>query len=688
MPLTPAQKAWYFEKMEEHDPAHDVVRGDPANDHVHYSGAIRTDKSSTRNATPEELVHALAMVLLVKEYGYPVDALYHEQDVRHGSTGSSSDEIDLVVYDRDRLPFSVWEFKSAEDYARELERATQYQLFGTVPLLTAGSPRHIVCATIVPNLGGDARLRLRSIDYGQVKDYAAWIASGSPAADDFPRDYRDPSYTPYTKDGAKDLRENCTLNEFRAVATQFHNEFFAEHPDNQLFESLVKLLLAKISSEKNTPSGTEYSFQVFYQNGQAESAAQVFQRIGALYDEAYTRYIDPVGANPLDLNTFSPERVKSVVAALEGMALTRGSALSADIMGAFFEEILRAGFKQDRGMYFTHDNIAKFMIEAVGLRDLTKRKWRRATHPNNRLPYVIDPACGSGTFLLHAMQVISDTVRSDRAALVRTEDEREFFRLHLSDVAPNAWARDFLYGFDHKFIMALTAKVNMVLHGDGVTHIFKEDAFKALSTYADQKFRPVDIAAGRSLTVAQYEKPMCESFDVVISNPPFGVTLSPSTVVALGATFTLPSSCSTEALFIERAFQLLRPHGRLAVVLPESILNSAENVVVRKLIYRLFNIRAVVQLPRNVFVDTPTLTSLLFAQKKGASAIEEWDRAWSAAKTATDAQVAAARSFTRAQFVRGATSAAEVEAGVLHALAGIVDGTTWLTKEALNNATD
>jgi type I restriction enzyme M protein len=680
MPLNPVQRAWYFEKIAEIDPMHEVVRGDPAADQVHYSAPVQTDKSHTRNATPEELVHALAMALLVKHYGYPATSLYHEKDVYHGSSGSSSDEIDLVINDADGLPFAVWEFKSSEDYAGELERATQYQLFGTVPLLTSGSPRHIVCATIDPNIGSEPVIKIRCIDYSQVKDYALWVSQGCQALDEFPRDYRDPSFVPYVKDGEKDLRTNCTLTEFRAVATQFHNEFFSEHPDNQLFESLVKLLLAKISSEKNTPTGEEYAFQIFYRNGRPETAAEVFGRISQLYDEAYTRYIDPTGANPLDPNTFSHERVKSVVSALQGMALTRGSALSADIMGAFFEEILRAGFKQDRGMYFTHDNIARFMAEAVGLRELTKRKWRRANHPNNRLPYVIDPACGSGTFLLHSMQLISNTIREGRAALVRTEDEREFFRLHLSDVAPNAWARDFLYGFDYKFIMALTAKVNMVLHGDGVTHIFKEDSFKPLSAYTDTKFRPVDQAGGRTLTQAQYDKPMCESFDVVISNPPFGVTLSPETRASLSATFSLPPSNSTEALFVERAFQLLRPHGRLAVVLPESVLNAAENIEVRKLLYRFFHIRAVVLLPRNIFVDTPTLTSLLFAQKKPASAVERWDTAWGAAKTAAEAKISAARAYTKAAFVRSAASAADVERGVLAALGGIATADSWVTK--------
>lgn len=682
MPLTAAQRAWYVEQIHELDPGHEIVRIDTTTEQVHYSPALRSDKANVRNTTPEELVHALAIVLLVRRYQYPLAALYHEKEIAHGSSGSSSDEIDLVIYDADELPFAVWEFKSAEDYAGELERATQFQLFGTVPLLTTGAPRHIVCATIVPNIGGAATITTRCIDYSQVKDYSLWVAQGSPTLTEFPPDYRDPDFTPYRRGGTRDLRDNCTLTEFKAVATSFHNEFFSEHPDNQLFESLVKLLLAKISSEKNTRHGDEYAFQVFQRNGRPETAAEVFARISELYDQAYSRYIDPVGRNPLDPNTFSPERVKSVVLTLQGMALTRGSALSADIMGAFFEEILRAGFKQDRGMYFTHDNIARFMVEAVGIRELTKRKWRRATHPNNRLPYIIDPACGSGTFLLHAMQAVTETIRNNHADLVNTEDDHTFYHQNLSDIAPNAWAKDFLYGFDYKFIMALTAKVNMVLHGDGVTHIFKDDAYRPLTSYAAEKFRPLD--AGRSLSTAQYPRAVCESFDVVISNPPFGVTLARETAAQLGATFSLPSQAPTEALFVERAYQLLRTHGRLGVVLPESILNAAENIEVRKFLYRLFKIRAIVQLPRNIFVDTPTLTSLLFAQKKTQQEVEDWDTAWAVAKTTADGLIANARAFTKQAAVRSATSASQIEAGVLNALAGIADADSWVTKGGTN----
>ena len=99
----------------------------------------------------------------------------------------------------------------------------------------------------------------------------------------------------------------------------------------------------------------------------------------------------------------------------------------------------------------------------------------------------------------------------------------------MSDDVPNYWAENFIYGFDPKFIMAITAKVNMVLHGDGSAHIFKYDAFSDFSKYKDTKLRPVGDNL-RSVSREHYNKDMCETFDVVLSNPPFGVTLSSETV--------------------------------------------------------------------------------------------------------------------------------------------------------------
>ena len=330
----------------------------------------------------------------------------------------------------------------------------------------------------------------------------------------FPARYQLPSFTPYRKaPSAPDLDENATTSDLRAIAAAFHAEFFAEHPDTEIFANLVKLILAKIFDERQRRAGEEYVFQVLQVNGREESAAALFARIAPLYEAAYKSYIDTSGGDSLDSKVFAPDRVKSVVKGLQSVAVTRGSALHGDVIGTFFEEILRAGFKQDKGMYFTHTNLVWFMLEALDIKGLTREIWKSAAHPNDRMPYVIDPSCGSGAFLLRAMQMMSSAIREDQTNLVSTQDDQKYFDSHLADSNPNEWAKDFLYGCDPKFVMAITAKVNMVLHGDGSAHIFKWDSLSPLGNAPDLRLRPA--TAKRAMAPAGYPFEVCEQFDIV-----------------------------------------------------------------------------------------------------------------------------------------------------------------------------
>ena len=537
----------------------------------------------------------------------------------------------------------------------------------------------LVYATVYPN-GTTPTLEAICIDYTQYKDFDVWQAAGEPHSTEFPKEYRDLDYKPLTNQGDNPLNVNGTLADFRSIALAFHSEFFGEHPDNTIFVNLVKCLLAKIFDEKTTKQSHEYGFQVFQTNGKPETAKQVFKRVNGLYKKAYNRFVAPKPEDD-EINTreFSEERVKTVVQALQRMSMTMGAARNGDIIGAFFEETLRAGFKQDRGMYFTHDNLARFMVEAVGLKNLTEKTWVSSNHPENRLPYIIDPACGSGTFLLHAMQHVTNTMRNSNSVLAADQESEEFFKIQMGDDRPNRWAERFIYGFDPKFVMAITAKVNMVLHGDGSAHILKEDAFSPFSKYSEIILRPCSSEIQRSVPRSRYRPDLCETFDLVISNPPFGVTLSSETRNSLGNTFSLRDTTPSEGLFIERCFQLLKPGGRLAVVVPESLLNGKEMMDVRIFMYRMFTIKSVVSMPRNLFIDTPTKTSILIAQKKMPCDIEEWDKRWQTAGQTFDQCVAQARQALYKGFCKNHT-ASEVATTFKNAISPVVSGNSWVVK--------
>jgi len=491
--LSDKQRSWYYEQIRAADPTGAIVTIDETNHILIYSANVQTDESRHKEATPEELVHALVMCLLVKRpFNYPLNCLYHERYCKHGR--SKKDECDLIISDADALPFAMWELKSADEYERYQERQIESQLFGTAPLV--GAPKLLVYATIEP-VGTKPIIKLVCIDRTKSPSFATWKKDGKPHSTSFPEDYADPSYKPYVRGETPDLRDDSTQADFRAVAEGFHNEFFGEHPDNAIFVNLMKCLLAKIYDERQCKQGEAYKFQILRKAGRDEPAVEVFARINELYKTAYSRYIDSKAPEPdeIDAKEFPPERVKQVVKTLQGLAITRGAALQGDVIGAFFEEILRSGFKQDKGMYFTHDNLVNFMVEALDLDGLTVTAWKSSTHPENRMPYVIDPSCGSGTFLLRAMHVMTHGIRSRRKHLVNDMESESFFDARMSDSRPNGWAESFLYGLDPKFIMAITAKINMVLHGDGSAHIFKYDSLGPLTSFADDKFKPLSDPA-------------------------------------------------------------------------------------------------------------------------------------------------------------------------------------------------
>jgi type I restriction enzyme M protein len=674
--LTDTERQWYYDALSALGTG--AVTPNQTAHTVTYNSAISSDESHVKSADAEELAHAVMVALLHSpSFKYPLSAIGHEIHFAHGSKGSKSDEVDILIRDADGLPYAVVELKAANEFDRDRNDAIKNQLFGTAPLV--GSPKLLVYATVEPR-GPGPKIRAICIDYTKHKSFEAWIEAGEPHSITFPSDYHDIDYEPFVSQGKNDLDLDSTQADFRAIALTFHNEFFGEHPDNTLFVNLVKCLLAKIHDERTRKKGESYEFQIFYKNGKPDAAVEVFARVNELYKAAYKRYVDPAASEIDEINPkeFSEERVKSVVQSLQGISITKGAARHGDIIGAFFEEILRSGFKQDRGMYFTHDNVVRFMVEAVDLAGLTRQVWQKSNHPDNRLPYAIDPACGSGTFLLHAMSTITSTVRSAEKTLVTDHDSEQFYKARLSDDQPNYWAENFVYGFDPKFIMAITAKVNMVLHGDGSAHIFKEDAFKPFARYTDVRLRPCSEAQ-RSVTRAQYGPDLCESFDVVISNPPFGITLSSETRAKLGTTFTLPEAAPSEGLFVERCFQLLKPNGRLAIVAPESLLNAKEIIAVRLFLYRFFKLRAIVSMPRNIFIDTPTLTSLIFAQKKTAEEIAEWDDAWAAATATVEARIKTASKALQKSYA-ATHSGAEVADVFLKGLSPVVGNGDWILK--------
>ena len=84
-----------------------------------------------------------------------------------------------------------------------------------------------------------------------------------------------------------------------------------------------------------------------------------------------------------------------------------------------------------------------------------------------RLPYAIDPSCGSGSFLIEYMRLVTNTLAHSNVTMALPNRVRESHRAWFVDGQANAWAREFIFGIENNHDLGLAAKVNMVLHGDG-----------------------------------------------------------------------------------------------------------------------------------------------------------------------------------------------------------------------------
>ena len=613
------------------DPDGTYVTLDVTERRVQYSSAIRSHERITAYTGTEEPVRAYWVAWLCTTGVYPPGAIELERSYAYGSSGSAQLDIRIADSLTPSHAYALIEIKPPNEWGGVSDKRIRSQLFA----LTAEEPDVSVLSLSTLQVDSDGAVRLTGINIARKEGltFDVWRRRKSPYVDTFPINYNQPTSEPFIVGGERDLNLGLTRVQLDRTRVELHNKLWGgSRDDNQIYAWLVRLFLTKIYDERHTKKGDPYSFQVLYKGSAKESTAATFERINATYQAAYTRYVNAESVNDEALSglLFSNEELQWVVETLQQASLTSVGTSTGDLLGGFFEAITREGFKQSKGLFFTHYNVAVFMLEALDLGELAVQKLTSTAHTNDRLPYIIDPSCGSGTFLLAAMRMITAKIADIRES-ADTADIRDQLASKFPADRPNEWARDYIYGIEKREDLTISTKVNMVLHRDGNTHVFNDDGLQGLSNLSDRhseaKFRPLTSSA------PYYQRPRAETFDVVVTNPPFSITLDSETQSDLADNFELANDKNSENLFLERWYQLLRPGGRLGAVLPESFFSTTENMQARIFLYRHFDVRAVVSLPTHAFAPwTPTRTSLLFARKKGVAAEKAWSKAFDKAR--------------------------------------------------------
>lgn len=574
----------------------------------------------------EEWVRAYYVLKLVKENEFKPKNIEVEKEWEFTiGGGKKKARSDIVVFKNDS-PQTVVELKTPHEFEKQKYKAIRGQLYGIAYNLPKEKLNWLVYATLIAET--EILEETLVIDYPNFTDYKKWRKQQEPSYSQIPD--KEGKFSKLLVKG-KDKLIPLTQEHVIKIKQKLHDRLWrgGTRTDNKIFFNLLKLVIARIYDEKETENGKPYRFQLYYGEGFVDYE-KVNGQIQELYRLALTdkRYLDlkeeklkklreiEAGTDVVELN---PAEIAFIVSEFQRYSLQT----TYDVLSIFFETIIREEFKQTTGLYFTPINIVKFIIYGLELDKLAKETLKTT---KNRLPYIIDPACGSGTFLIEAMKLITQSILKDKDEISITESIKEFIRENFDEERKrHLWAQEFLYGMDNHPHLALTTKVNMVMNGDGHVHVYADDSLDDFSEYENL----MKVTNQNQL----YEDELNEQFDVVISNPPFSMKLDSTTKEKYREHFPALGNKSSEMLFLERWYQLLKAKGRLGVVLPESVFDTTSNIDVRLFLMRYFWIKAIISLPsgmkKGAFAPyTGTATSLLFAQKKSELEVEQWNKLW------------------------------------------------------------
>lgn len=589
----------------------------------------------------EEIVRAYILAKLVNVLGYKPENIELEKEYLLGSVpNQKKPRIDIIVRDDAGNAFLYIELKSPTEFEKDKDKIIENQLFALASQENGQGKKvkYLVLYTteIIKN---EIKDNCILIDYENYNSFESWKEVRN-FADEIPARYGKAQKEPYVKGGKKDLETNFTHIQLDNLRKNLHNVLWGGGgtDDNEIFASLTRLMLAKIQDESEKKNKEKYDFQIFsFKDGESfESNDDVYNRINDLYRRALKNILNISNQNEINESfvinrgKYSLSKLKFTVSELEKYSFLGGknSFNGKDILGDFFEGIIREGFKQNKGQFFTHNNVVKLLLWGLQLDKLTLD----ILNKEQRVPFVIDPSAGSGTFLIEYMKFVTNVVKRiykdkiDTARNVQSFVQNNFY----PDDYENKWADKYIYGSEINPDLGTSVKVNMVLHGDGSANIFvgsdKGDGLSKFSKYTKSSGENV---LTNSVDDTVYNKPINGSFDVIITNPPFSISLDKDTAENLKNIFVFGDKKNSENLFVERWYQLLKPNGRFGVVLPESVFDTTENKYIRLFIYKYFKVKAVISLPQLTFAPfTSTKTSLLFAQKKTKKEIEEWDKLW------------------------------------------------------------
>ena len=545
---------------------------------------------------PEEKVQSEAFLQLILDYHYPESCIKQFQPV---TMGSEVKEADIVVYADEMClhPLILVECKKEEVSEAEFQQAINqaYSYAFALP----GEVKYVWVTSGIKNeyfevdKSQNTREQLPDIPQYGVQEVASY------------KYVYDAEHLP--KESGKQQFFDLSVIDQSDLTRRFKQAHEALWAGGQLnpseaFDELDKLIFCKIWDErKPRKPGEPYDFQIITVPKEEEKDERkrrlvendrLYSRIKLLYEEGRKRDAEVFRDNI----RLTPEKIRTVVSYLESVNLGE---TDLDSKGRAFETFMGSFFRGNFGQYFTPREIVKFIVDVLPIKNDSK---------------VLDTSCGSGGFLLYALNKVRN-------------EATEYYPNYKKDAMQYAkwypywhdFAKENLFGIEINEQISRAAKMNMIIHDDGHTNVITSDGLIP------------DAAIKEHTGNNGFEY---GTFDFIITNPPFGSNIRQTekaylktyqlgkkeedwlAVKAKSAENTRDGQQS-EVLFIEQDYLFLKEGGMLAIVLPDGILTNSSMQYVRTQIEDWFRIVAVVSMPQTAFAanGAGVKSSVLFLKK-------------------------------------------------------------------------
>ncbi len=589
--------------------------------------------------TPEEKVRQEYICRLVKHYGFSLEQMAQEVQVNNSKRGQGRASADIVIW------------KNLRDKAES-----------NSPIIV------IECKA--------EYITIHEEDYFQGYNYASWAGADffvttnqketrifKVVKGKIPKKLEEVVNIPDAKIVTNEKKVNELLKQTKAFTRdEFSKLLFKCHniirnndklSPEAAFDEISKILFIKIRYERSNSENQIFSIEAFkqdkasYEKYKPKDGKDFYQ---FLFEQTKEDFKDDDLFEPSEIIRI---RENSFEAIVEELQIYNLSTTSDDVKGIAFEQFLGRTFRGELGQFFTPRTVVDFIVDVLDPQESE---------------IICDPCCGSGGFLIKAFEYVRAKIENDihlakekikadyfnedyeklsdkQKAEVEEQVNDLFTKLNAELDINNLRSRmrelsyDCIFGTDANPRMSRTAKMNMIMHGDGHGGVHHNDGLLNVNGIFENRF------------------------DVILTNPPFGSRIEKSLKITEADKYTDSErirkyqerygkayddalkqindnldkplldlyetgsmSSLTEVLFIERCLNLLKPGGRMGIVLPEGVLNNTNLQKIRDYVESRAKILLIVSIPQDVFIASGATVkpSLLFFKKFSEEEAEQY----------------------------------------------------------------